>query len=193
MSPAPDAISYRLVLNALEHSKDHDKAERAKSVLDRFLAFEIRNSRFKPHEIQNAYNSVLAACTYTPAEAGEHHRNNAARILLETLRDMNMFPWPADDGGSVSGPNQETYANFVQGCVHLYGPVSEERNELLKSAFSECCQKGFLNRVIWDKFCVAMGPEAVREFAGELLSSRGQTWPRYEELPEEWSKNCPRC
>jgi pentatricopeptide repeat protein len=192
-SPAPDAISYRLVLNALEHSKDHDKAERAKSVLDRFLAFEIRNSRFKPHEIQNAYNSVLAACTYTPAEAGEHHRNNAARILLETLRDMNMFPWPADDGGSVSGPNQETYANFVQGCVHLYGPVSEERNELLKSAFSECCQKGFLNRVICDKFCVAMGPEAVREFAGELLSSRGQTWPRYEELPKEWSRNCPRC
>jgi hypothetical protein len=106
---------------------------------------------------------------------------------------MNMFPWPADDGGSVSGPNQETYANFVQGCVHLYGPVSEERNELLKSAFSECCQKGFLNRVICDKFCVAMGPEAVREFAGELLSSRGQTWPRYEELPKEWSRNCPRC
>ena len=120
--PEPDAISYRLVLNALERSKDHDKAERANSVLDRFLVTKI------------------------------------AMILLETLGDLNKFPWPADDGCSVSGPNHETYAHFVHGYDHLYGPVSEECNELLKSAFAECCQKGFFTKVIWNKFCVAMGP-----------------------------------
>ena len=111
-SPEPDAISYRLVLNALERSKDHDKAERAKSVLDRFLATKI------------------------------------AMILLETLGDMNKFPWPADDGCYVSGPSQETYAHFVHGYDHLYGPVSEECNELLKSAFAECWQKGFFTAQI---------------------------------------------
>jgi hypothetical protein len=189
-SPAPDAISYRLVLNALEHTKDHDKAERAKSVLDRLLAFELHKSSFKPHEIQNAYNSVLTACAYTPVEAGEHHRNNAARILVETLREMNQFPWYADDNSS--GPNQETYAHFVQGCIHLYGPMAGERNELLKSAFCECCQKGLLNRVIWDKFCVAIGPEGVQEFIGQISSAKGQKGPSYDELPEEWFSKFPR-
>ena len=111
-SPEPDAISYRLVLNALERSKDHDKAERAKSVLDQFLATKI------------------------------------AMILLETLGDMNTFPWPADDGCHASGPSQETYAHFVHGYDHLYGPVSEECNELLKSAFAEGWQKGFFTAQI---------------------------------------------
>ena len=121
-SPKPDIISYRMVLNALEHSKDHNKAARAKLVLDRLLALVSKQSHFKHDDIQNAFNSVLTACAYTPADSAEHHRKNAARILVQTLSDMNHFPWPAaDDGGdcTLSGPNQETYAHFVQGCIHL--------------------------------------------------------------------------
>ncbi|KAL3807421.1 hypothetical protein ACHAXA_011552 [Cyclostephanos tholiformis] len=195
-SPTPDAISYLLVLNALERTKDHDKAERARSILDRLLAHELRNSHYKPREIQHAYNSVLTACVYTPTEAGEHHRSNAARILVETLRDMNQFPWSSDDDGSPRGPNQETYAHFVQGCIHLYGPSSEERNELLKSAFHECCRKGLLNRVIWDKLRAAIGIESrtVRDITEEISSSIDGNAIRggYDELPGEWSRNCPR-
>ena len=49
-SVKPDVISYRLVLTALEHSTDHDKAERAMSVLQRFLAsqtLKIQKNGFK--------------------------------------------------------------------------------------------------------------------------------------------------
>ena len=130
-SPKPDIISYQMVLNALEHSKDHNKAARAKLVLDRLLALVSKQSRFKHDDIQNAFNSVLTACAYTPADSAEHHRKNAARILVQTLSDMNQFPWPDVDGGDCikSGPNQETYAHFVQGCIHLYGPMSDVRDE----------------------------------------------------------------
>jgi len=191
-SPKPDIISYQMVLNALEHSKDHDKAARAELVLDRLLALVFQQSCFKHDDVQNAFNSVLTACAYTPADAAEHHRKNAARILVQTLSDMNQFPWPDIDGGVCikSGPNQETYAHFVQGCIHLYGPMSDVRDELLYAAFYECCQKGLLNRVIWDKFCGAIGPKAAQKLIAEI-SLRGKTELGYDELPEEWRRNCP--
>ena len=191
-SPKPDIISYQMVLNALEHSKDHDKAARAELVLDRLLALVFQQSCFKHDDVQNAFNSVLTACAYTPADAAEHHRKNAARILVQTLSDMNQFPWPDVDGGDCikSGPNQETYAHFVQGCIHLYGPMSDVRDELLYAAFYECCQKGLLNRVIWDKFCGAIGPKAAQKLIAEI-SLRGKTELGYDELPEEWRRNCP--
>jgi len=201
--PRPDVMSYQLVLTALEHTTDPDKAERAKTVLDRFLA-SVEGNCVKPRKIQNAYNSVLTACAYTPANAGEHHRNNAARILMSTLRDLNQFPWPADDS-RIDGPDQESYALFVQGCTHLFESNSEDRNMLLKSAFHECCQKGLLNRIIWDKFCGAMSPGLVKMFIEDLVVSltgrrlgvldcgsdkHHDLW-QYENLPEEWSNSRP--
>ena len=155
--PNPDSISYRIVLTALEHSLDPDKAERAKSVLDRFLALdEVQNYSAKPTEIQNAYNSVLTACAYTPADAGQEHRSNAAIVLAQSLRGMNQFPWSnygSSNGssGDVIGPNQETYALFIQGCTHLYEMNSKEQTELLMAAFRECRQKGLLSKNIWQK------------------------------------------
>ncbi|KAL7442716.1 hypothetical protein ACHAXH_005249 [Discostella pseudostelligera] len=185
--PSPDAISYRLVLTAMEHTLDGDKAERAKSILNRLLASkEARTLYITPQDILNAFNSVLTACAYTPSEAGEHHRNNAARILVETLRDLNNFPWPEDSegGGSSCGPNQETYAHFIKGCIHLFDPSSDERNALLELALRECCNRGLLSRSIWDKFCIAIGPRAAREFLGEAISE-------FDEFPKEWCKKGP--
>jgi hypothetical protein len=100
---------------------------------------------------------------------------------------MNQFPWSADDG-SPSGPNQETYAHFVQGCIHLYESSSMERNELLKLAFYECCRKGLLNEVIWEKCCAAIESGAL-ELINEISSSGGDMPSNYEELPGEWSRN----
>ncbi len=170
--PSPDAISYRLVLTALEHTLDEDKAERARSILNRLLASnEAKTLHIYPREILNAFNSVLTACAYTPSEAGEYHRCNAARILVETLRDVNQFPWPAGGRNNTSGdvtcgPNQETYAHFIQGCIHLFDPSSKERNALLKLSIRECCNRGLLSRSIWDKFCTAIGTQAANEFLG---------------------------
>jgi hypothetical protein len=176
--PSPDAISYRLVLTALEHSLDVDKAERAKYVLHRLLALNEAESLYiEPHDILNAYNSVLTACTYTPSEAGEHHRSNAARILVETLQEINHLPWVGD--GS-NGPNQDTYAYFMQGCIHLFD--TEERNELLGLAFRECRNRGLLSRSIWDKFCIAIGPKAAQQILGEKSIN-------FDEFPTEWSIN----
>ena len=138
------------------------------------------------------YNSVLTASTYTPADAGEQQRNNAARILVETLRDMNRFPWSNNGNtNNVDGPNQESYALFMQGCAHLFEPDSEERNMLLKSAFRECCQKGLLNSIIWDKFCSAIRPELAKTFIGDIISS-SEIELDYEDLPEEWSSSGPK-
>jgi pentatricopeptide repeat protein len=179
--PSPDAISYRLVLSALEHTLDEDKAERARSILNRLLASnEAKTLQINLHEILNAFNSVLAACAYTPYEAGEYHRCNAARILVETLRDANQFPWPAGGRNNTSGnvtttcgPNQETYAHFIQGCIHLFDPSSKERNALLKLSIRECFYRGLLSRSIWDKVCAAIGTQAAKEFLGNGF-------------PEEW-------
>ncbi|KAL3760968.1 hypothetical protein ACHAWU_009647 [Discostella pseudostelligera] len=185
--PSPDAISYRIVLTALENTLDCDKAERAQSFLYRLLATNESKSLFKPQEILNAFNSVLTACAYTPSDAGEHHRRNAARILVETLRDMNHYAWEDDrkGGGGSCGPNQETYAHFIQGCIHLFDPKSGERNALLELAFRECCNRGLLSRSIWDKFCIAIGPRAAREFLGEGIS-------QFDEFPEEWCNKGPK-
>ncbi|KAL7532746.1 hypothetical protein ACHAXR_004817 [Thalassiosira sp. AJA248-18] len=186
--PMPDIISYRLVLTALEHSMEPDKAERSKSVLGRLLSsVELQNIVANPPQIQNAYNSLLTACAYTPADATKQHRDKAARILVETLRDVNQFSWPADDSG-VNGPNQESYALFLQGCTHLLDPDSEERNILLKSAFHECCQKGLLNRNIWDKFYKAMGPERATIFI-QGFTSTSVTRLNFDQLPDEWSSS----
>ena len=190
--PRPDVISYRIVLTALEHCLDNDKAERAKSVHDRFIA-SLDNSPVKvdPREIQNSYNSVLTACAYTPADAGEEHRSKAGNILVGCLRDMNQFPWSIYDNdenrSSIVGPNQETYALFMQGCSHLYDSESVERNEFMKAAFRECCKQGLLNEIIWNKFSTAMGQEMIKEFIQELLPGSSQHFLHYEDLPKEWS------
>jgi len=190
--PRPDVISYRIVLTALEHCLDHDKAERAKSVHDRFIAL-LDNSPVKvdPREIQNAYNSVLTACAYTPADAGEEHRSKAGNILVGCLRDMNQFPWSSYDNdginSSIVGPNQETYALFMQGCSHLYDSESVERIEFMKAAFRECCKQGLLNEIIWNKFSTAMGQEMIKEFIQELLPSSSHAFLNYEDLPVAWS------
>ena len=176
--PSPDAISYRLVLTALEHTFDSDKAERARSILNRLLASSESNTLIvKPQEILNAYNSVLTACAYTPSDAGEQHRSNAARILVETFRDVNNC--------TNGGPNQETYAHFIQGCIHLFDPSSEERNALLELAFRECCNRGLLSRTIWDKFCTSIGPQAVQELLGE------GTTQQFDDFPIEWCNKGP--
>jgi len=191
--PKPDIISYQLVLTALQHSKDPDKAERAKSVLDRFLASTHgQNFGATYNDIRNSYNCVLTASTYTSADAGIQQRKQAARILVETLRDMNHFTLSnSGNANNVVGPNQESYALFMQGCAHLLDPDSKDRNMLLKSAFHECCKKGLLNRTIWNKFCNALRPELAEIFIGELASRNG-IGLEYEGLPKEWSSSGPK-
>ncbi|KAL7553923.1 hypothetical protein ACHAWF_017280 [Thalassiosira exigua] len=198
--PRPGMIAYRLVLTALERSSDPDKAQRAKSVLDRFLHSNqgpTFNAKLREIDILEAYNSVLTACAYTPADAETKHRDDAAKIIVESLKEMNQFPWP-DDGG---GPNQESYALFMQGCTHLFGANSEEAYMLLKSAFCECSNKGLLNDIIWDKFRKALGAELAQAVVNEMRSARKKGVDsvnivperskydscKFEALPEEWS------
>ena len=185
------------------------------SVLQRFLASQLKIQQngllnvnvSKPRDIQNAYNSVLTACAYTPSDAGMEHRTNAADILVQCLRDMNQFPWSNfNDGGRGSGssrdgsssnvittgPNQETYALFMQGCSHLYESNSTEQLEFCKGAFRECCEKGLLNEIIWDKFRVVMGSkELVDVFLRDFIppyndSHQKVVHSEYADLPEEW-------
>ena len=183
--PKPDVVSYRLVLNAIEYSKDPDKAERAKSVLDRFIASiptvsdpNTINTQLKDN-MQGAYNSVLAACAYTPSNAGDQARNNAARILVETLRDLN------NSKDVTLGPNQESFSIFMQGCTHLFRPGSSDRALLMKSALQECCENGFLTEKIWDKFCNASSEEDVQSFLSGIEKGDGS----FAALPCDWSRN----
>jgi pentatricopeptide repeat protein len=185
--PKPDIISYRLTLNALEHTKDPVKADRAKSVLDRFMVslrtqnqpLSTANNQIK-ESIQSSYNSVLSACAYTPSNAGEQARSNAARILVEAFRDINHSV------DITLGPNQESFAMFLQGCTHLFQPDSSERLLLIRSALQECCEKGLLNAKIWDKFCSVSSAEDVQTFISAMGMCDGS---RFEDLPPEWSRN----
>ncbi len=182
--PQPDVISYRLVLNALEHTKDSDKAERAKSILDRFTASLplVNDLNTVNHQLRDnilgAYNSVLAACAYTPSNAGDQARNNAAIILVETLRDLN------NSKDITLGPNQESFSVFIQGCTHLFQPDSSDRALLMRSALRECCEKGLLNAKIWDKFCNSSSEEEVQSF---LSGTEGNG--SFATLPVDWSRN----
>jgi hypothetical protein len=183
--PKPDVISYLLVLNALEYTKDSDKGERAKSVLNRFKASLLAENDFNSinhqmkQKIQGAYNSVLAACAYTPSHAGEQARSNAARTLAETLRDMNRST------AITLGPNQESFSVFLQGCIHLLQPDSTERALLMRSALQECCEKGYLNTKIWDKFCSSSSEEEVQLFISGINECDGS----FATLPDDWKKN----
>eukprot|EP00986_Skeletonema_menzelii_P005274 scaffold1888_cov146-Skeletonema_menzelii.AAC.5 len=184
--PKPDVISYRSVLNSLEHTKDPDKAARAKSILDRFIAsfpaesgISTIDTQMKDN-IQGAYNSVLAACAYTPSNAGDQARNNAARILVETLRDLNNSKVDA-----TLGPNQESFSIFLQGCTHLFQPGSSDRSILMRSALQECCEKGFLTAKIWDKFCNASSDEDVQSFLSGIEKGDGS----FATLPSGWKRN----
>ncbi|KAL7433138.1 hypothetical protein ACHAXM_003445 [Skeletonema potamos] len=181
--PKPDVISYRLVLNALEHTKDFDKAERAKSILARFIASLPADLNTIDHqlkdEIRGAYNSVLAACAYTPSNAGDQARNDAARILVETLQDLN------NSKDITLGPNLESFSVFIQGCTHLFQPDSSDRALLMRSALKECCEKGLLDSKIWDKFCKASSEEEVQSFFAGFKKGHGS----FATLPIDWSRN----
>lgn len=198
--PKPDFISYRLVLTTLEHCKHPDKALRARSVLDRFLQSMKKQSILPPllqNNIQEAFNSVLTACAYTPSNASVHFRHEAARILVETFRDMNSYDWPGnDEDGNTkrnSGSIQESYTLFIQGCSHLLGSNPGERQVLITSAFQECCRKGLLNLVIWDKFCKFVPLEILRstlkDHLGFNIDNNSETVTvRFEDLPPKWSE-----
>jgi len=198
--PKPDFISYRLVLTALEHCKHPDKALRARSVLDRFLQSMKKQNILPPllqDNIQEAFNSVLTACAYTPSNASVHFRHEAARILVETFRDMNSYDWPGngEDGNTKrnNGSIQESYTLFIQGCSHLLGSSPCERQVLITSAFRECCRKGLLNLVIWDKFCKFVPLEIIRstleDHLGYNVDHTFETVTvRFEDLPQKWSE-----
>ena len=179
--PKPDVVSYLSVLNALEHTKDPNKAERSKSILDRLVVSDNVQSTIDNRlreNIQRAYNRVLSACAYTPTNAGEHARNNAAKILVQTFRDLN-----SREDISV-GPNQESFSVFLQGCTHLFLPSSSERRLLMTSALRECCGRGLLNEKIWDKFCDASSGEEMESF----LSGLGTVDRSFAALPCDWSR-----
>ncbi|KAL7462328.1 hypothetical protein ACHAXS_002709 [Conticribra weissflogii] len=199
--PKPDIISYRLVLTALEHCKHPDKALRARSVLDRFL-HSIKKQNILPlhlkDNLQAAFNSVLTSCAYTPSNANVHFRREAARILVETFRDMNSCDWSdRDEIGNAKrndGSIQESYTLFIQGCSHLLESSPEERQLLITSAFRECCRKGLLNFVIWDKFCKFVPLDilhsTLRDDLGYNIDHSFDTVTvRFEQLPPKWSEN----
>ena len=182
-TPRPDIVSYRLV-----PAWYPDKAARARAALRRHLAGPREERRGattdRRRDLREAYHCVLAAATYTPASAGKAQRNDAARVLVETLRDMNQ----AAPSLRVR-PDHDSYALFVQGCAHLFDPNSEERDVLLKSVFHECCQRGLLSRIIWNKFCGALQPEVAKAFVKDIMSCSEIAKLDYEELPAKWSSS----
>lgn len=183
----PDVLSFSTVINAFSKSKYPRKARQSRDLLKRMKhLYETggRREEMKPNVY--VYSAVLNACAYTFGRLEE--KEEALQIGIETYDELRRSGSRNDDEEDEDGMNANhvAYGSFIRLCRRLMAEDDPRREELITTAFQDCCADGQLGdyvlrqlRPISGLYTSLLGPYIQNE-DGEV---------RYHDLPPEWKRN----
>ena len=129
----PTIAMPNIVIKAIARSKDPDAVSKAERILLR-LEDEFRSGESHLRPDVTTFSSVINACAYCVGDSSK--RAEALETALRTfykLRDM------ADENA-----NNITYGTLFKAIQNLM-PKSDEREELVRDLFDQCCDEGFVD------------------------------------------------
>jgi hypothetical protein len=185
----PDVLSFSTVINAFSKSKYPRKARQSRDLLKRMKhLYETGGRREEMRPNVYVYSAVLNACAYTFGRLEE--KEEALQIGIETYDELRMSGTssPDDDENDDDGmtANHVAYGSFIRLCRRLMAEDDPRREELITTAFQDCCDDGQLGdyvlrqlRPISGLYTSLLGPYIQNE-DGEV---------RYHDLPSEWKRN----
>lgn len=172
-----------IVIKAIARSKDPDAAKKAEEILSRLEEdYQSGKSHLRPDV--TTYSSVINACAYCMGDAKKR-----AEALDTALRSFYKLRNVEDEKA-----NNIVYGTVFKAIQNLM-PINEEREELVRDLFDQCCEEGFIDHFVLSQVRFA-SPELYRDLV-EGPCSLGGGGPAtncgvkdiLKNVPAEWSAN----
>jgi hypothetical protein len=177
----PTITMPNIVIKAIARSKDPDAVRKAERVLLRLEEdYHSGKSYLRPDVA--TYSSVINACAYCIGDATK--RAEALATALRTFYKLCAM----DDVNA----NNITYGTVLKAIQNLM-PFSDEREELVRDLFDQCCDEGFVDYFVLSQVRYA-SPQLYRSLVeGPCgLGGPGSTYGLeavLKNIPTEWAAN----
>lgn len=174
---APNADTYKHVINIWYRKSDDDRISRARQLLQRLKENYPAMSRIglKDDGFVGALNAFIGICSLSRARTEEE----GMEILRQALSAIEMIR----DLGGVK-PDADTYSTLLQGCANLL-PVGMERQLLIDRVFRLCCEEGMVD----DNVLKTLLAAATEEQYSKLVIAASEDVEGTRMIPEEWTIN----
>ncbi len=160
-----DTSVYNSILVVCTRSRDPMKGIKAAKLLDRMISLNMTNS--------SSYNLVLRACAHTQANPDlKGHTLNVALQIYNDLISSQRFD-----------ANEDSFTAVIIAIKNLT-KSKEQREELSKKVFDDCCKHGKLGAKFIREMNNCILKDDQLEVLGYDLSSNS--------LDNEWRKNLTR-
>ncbi|CAB9522364.1 Pentatricopeptide repeat-containing protein [Seminavis robusta] len=171
----PNADSYKWLLAVHARSRDPDKVETARHVLERMTETFAEDNNSRDESIVDLYNAFLDVCS-SAAPLKDHSQPT---ILQESLKAVEELK-----SRYSLQPNPQTYANLLRVCKnHL--AVGKERSRIVETIFKSCRDEGLVDeRVLRSLKSVASEDQYM-----DLVVSKSDLVEGKRMVPEEWTSN----
>lgn len=177
----PTIAMPNIVIKAIARSKDPDAVSKAECILLR-LEDDYRSGRSYLRPDVTTFSSVINACAYCIGDAIK--RTEALDTALRTFYKLHE----REDENA----NNITYGTIFKAIQNLM-PVSDEREELVRDLFDQCCDEGFVDYFVLSQVRYA-SPQLYRELV-EGPCGLGGPGSKYgleavlKNIPTEWAAN----
>jgi hypothetical protein len=128
-------ICHNIVIKAIARSKDPEAVVKAERIL-LHLEDNFRSGKSTLRPDVTTYSSVINSCAYYSGNA--EGRTKAFEVAMRTFRKLCDL--------EDETPNNITYGTVLKAIANLQ-PTSEERDELVRSLFDQCCTDGLVDSV----------------------------------------------
>jgi len=171
----PDVVAYTTVMDCLAKSRLRGKATSVKGILDHMhKEHNDGDNNVRPNVY--SYGTVLNACAYT------YHRDDKAaalEIALDAMEEVKKIPWLK--------PSHVIYASFFKVIANSMSRRDPRRNNVIQSAFQECCARGLVSPLVLGNLRTTASAEQYAELLGNDVA--GLSYVVKDDLPKEWTCN----
>lgn len=174
-------VCHNIVIKAIARSKDPDAVGKAERILVR-LEEDYKSGKSTLRPDVTTYSSVINSCAYYQGNA--EGRTQAYAVAMRTFRKLCEL--------EDETPNNITFGTLLKAIANLQSP-SEQRDELVRSLFDQCCNDGLVDSFVLSQIRIA-SPQLYRDLVDEPCGLGG---PDDDEsidsvlrnIPREWSAN----
>jgi hypothetical protein len=175
----PNERAYTSFIRAMIKDKVPNLARKSNSILQKMNEIYLQgNTEMMPTVF--TYNAVLLACSESASVSQDgEERKDALKLAVTIFNDLRS----ANQNGCEL--DHVSFGNMLR-CSKLLPDDSSHRDELIKSVFQLCCERGFVNQfILRDLYGVAL-EELRQELLGTTISLEDVSM---EMLPSSWQRN----
>lgn len=170
-----------IVIKAIARSKDPDAVKKAEQVIVE-LENDYRSGKSDLRPDVTTASSVINAAAYY--SGGPEGRSEAWETAIRTFHKIEQW--------GNSRPNNITYGTLLKAIANLL-PYSDDREELVRSLFDQCCDEGNVDGFVLAQLRHA-SPQLYRDLVDEPCGLGGpdsgsSVGSVLRNIPSEWSAN----